>query len=200
MRNMRKKWTSEEDQALLSGVKEFGFQWSRIRDKYKEELKDRLTGTALRDRAVNLRIIGLRTGALAAELGVGIPGKCRSGSVEIGVIAGSEVWETEPGKGVIYVIEVCDEGGVRPLYVGQTRNAMGLRMSQHKSSEKESSGALYEYLRAWRDKDFGYKILEVVPEELLDEKETYWINELGSRNTLLNRKDRGIVAAVGSMQ
>ena len=64
------------------------------------------------------------------------------------------------------------------VYVGQTNN-MSLRWSGHKSDAMSNiNRPLYNAMRKYGTENFTIEIIEEVIEDLVDEKEIYWINQL----------------------
>ncbi len=82
----------------------------------------------------------------------------------------------------IYLLE--DINDVK--YVGQTKQKMYQRLSEHRNDKKRhrgcSSSALNLYNTAWT-------ILEEVPKEIVFEREAYWIDYYDTVNTIRNMGD-----------
>ncbi len=64
-------------------------------------------------------------------------------------------------------------------YVGATKN-FKLRMKQHHYSK--ASTYLAKAIRKYGWENFKKEILEICPEEVANERETYWIKELGTKH------------------
>ena len=95
---------------------------------------------------------------------------------------------SEPAMGTIYKITCLVDG---KFYVGQTRQKLNRRISQHKSSKRESGidAAIRKY--GW-DGNFTIEVLEVCPVEKLSEREIFFIAELDCKAPKgYNLKDGG---------
>jgi len=67
------------------------------------------------------------------------------------------------------------------MYVGQTTKKVDERMTQHKSirSNRDSKSAINESIRKYGFEAHVIEVIEIdIPNELLDEREIYWIAEL----------------------
>ena len=62
-------------------------------------------------------------------------------------------------------------------YIGQTKQRLSKRISQHFVSAKNANltRPLYNAIRKYAREDFKIEILEECPNNLLDERESYWI-------------------------
>lgn len=61
------------------------------------------------------------------------------------------------------------------LYIGQTTISVSARWSQHKQNAKEREGHLYLAMRKYGIENFHIEQIEEVSNDLLDEREIYWI-------------------------
>ena len=84
--------------------------------------------------------------------------------------------ESQTAVGVIYKITNTLNG--KP-YIGQTRQKLNRRISGHKSSKKNFGvdAAITKY--GWEN--FTVEVIEECPIEKLNEREIFWIAELGSK-------------------
>ena len=84
--------------------------------------------------------------------------------------------ESQSAVGVIYKITNTLNG---KIYVGQTRQKLSRRINGHKSSKKifGVDAAIAKY--GWEN--FTAEVIEECPVEQLNEREIFWIAELGSK-------------------
>ena len=80
--------------------------------------------------------------------------------------------------GVIYKI-TCTISG--KIYVGQTRQKLGTRISQHKCDSKKAKAGIDAAIRKYGWGNFTVEIVETCTLEKLNEREKYWIAELDCR-------------------
>jgi len=80
--------------------------------------------------------------------------------------------------GTVYLITNTTNG---KRYVGQTSRGVECRWSEHlKCAFYESSSALHRAIRKYGNDSFKISVLEECRDEFLDEREMYWIDELGT--------------------
>lgn len=77
-------------------------------------------------------------------------------------------------KGLIYLIRNNKNG---KIYVGQTRVGLKKRFAEHK--QKNHPG-ISQAMNKWGADNFSIEMIEEVEQELLDERETFWIKEMKS--------------------
>lgn len=87
-------------------------------------------------------------------------------------------------RNVIYRVS-CSVNG--KLYVGQTRQRFGIRLAEHRNcalgtAEQSYSKrtAIARAMRKYGFDAFDFEIIEICEPDRLDEREAYWIAELGS--------------------
>ena len=80
--------------------------------------------------------------------------------------------------GVIYRITNKING--KP-YVGQTRKKLSRRISQHKSRSKKAKSGVDAAIKKYGWENFTVEVIEVCPVKQLNEREKFWIKELGTR-------------------
>ena len=102
-------------------------------------------------------------------------GGCQQASVVSGNGGGGE---GQPRMGVIYLITCLITG--RP-HVGQTRQKLNIRISQHKSNSKKAKAGVDAAIRKYGWENFTVEILETCPVEKLNEREKFWIAKLNSK-------------------
>lgn len=66
------------------------------------------------------------------------------------------------------------------LYIGQTVRTLGARWSQHKQSSKTENNHLYLAIRKYGVEKFHIEEIEEVQDDLLNERECYWIQYYNS--------------------
>ena len=62
------------------------------------------------------------------------------------------------------------------VYIGQTRQPLHQRWSMHKQHSKTKPNLLYRAMRKYGIEHFSIEIIEECDENLLNEREVYWIN------------------------
>lgn len=68
-------------------------------------------------------------------------------------------------------------------YIGQTIRKPSVRFAEHLSvSQKSNYMAVHRAIKKYGSKNFQFSILEQCPQELLDEKETYYIKKYNTFN------------------
>ena len=72
------------------------------------------------------------------------------------------------------------------VYVGQTNGTLSRRWSLHKQMHKTHSFVLYRAMRKYGIEHFTMELIEECDDNLLDEREKYWINYYDSYNNGYN--------------
>ena len=72
------------------------------------------------------------------------------------------------------------------IYVGKTIRTLEVRFKEHKSRINERNSHLYLAMRKYGVEHFSIEILEECEDNLLNEKEQYWIKKLNSYNNGYN--------------
>lgn len=76
--------------------------------------------------------------------------------------------------GVIYeIVNNCNH----KIYIGQTRNDPKIRWEHHLWSIENQDYPLYRAMRKYGKKNFSFNIIEKIDNNLLDEREKYWIKK-----------------------
>ena len=87
--------------------------------------------------------------------------------------------DCQSAVGTIYLL-TCTLNGKQ--YVGQTRQKLGRRISQHKSdSKKKRATGIAAAIRNHGLENFTVEVLETCPVDKLNEREKFWIRELNTR-------------------
>ena len=81
--------------------------------------------------------------------------------------------------GVIYKITCLVNG---KLYVGQTRQKLSRRITEHKRDSSKGSIGLGAAIRKYGWENFSVEVIEECPVDKLSEREIFWIAELNSRS------------------
>ena len=84
----------------------------------------------------------------------------------------------ESQQGTIYKI-LCLVTG-KP-YVGKTKQKLEKRMAQHRYDSRKGSIGLGAAIRKYGWKNFTVEVIETCPVEKLNEREIFWIKEIGSK-------------------
>ena len=79
--------------------------------------------------------------------------------------------------GSIYIIKNKANDKV---YIGQTIQDLNVRFLNHKMASRNEDTKFYRAIRKYGEDVFYIELLEEVPDELLDEREQYWIKEYDS--------------------
>ena len=73
------------------------------------------------------------------------------------------------------------------VYIGQTIRTIEIRWSQHKTDAKNGSNLhFHQAIRKYGEEHFHISVIEECPNELLNEREKYWISFFDSYNNGYN--------------
>lgn len=86
--------------------------------------------------------------------------------------------DCQPAVGVIYKITCLING---KLYVGQTRQKLSRRITQHKYDSKKGSLGIGAAIRKYGWENFSAEVIESCPVEQLNERELFWIAALNTK-------------------
>ena len=79
--------------------------------------------------------------------------------------------------GSIYIIKNNINNKV---YIGQTIQALNVRLQNHKMASRIEDTKFYRAIRKYGEDNFFIELLENVSNDKLDERECYWIKEYDS--------------------
>ena len=77
------------------------------------------------------------------------------------------------------------------VYIGQTQNSIGVRWSMHKQHSKTLNTVLYRAMRKYGLEHFSIIEIEECDNDLLNEREIYWISYYDSYNNGYNMNPGG---------
>lgn len=66
------------------------------------------------------------------------------------------------------------------MYIGQTIHSIETRFLNHKNASKVEDTKFYRAIKKYGFENFYIELIEEIPEEMLDEREIYWIKEFDS--------------------